>query len=364
MTQAETDHETREGASGKHARPWFLLPWMVVVSLILFACGQLALVLRAAPGTADTRSNLSADYSPWSFMPMAPLDPAFLVQLASDLEIDPSIVDSPVCLLPGSECQASPTASVTPPLLGATQDPPGSGVDGTPTTTRTPWLGGAPPRATPTDGGGPSNPAPSAMPTNTPETPTNTPTNTSEPPPATNTPTVTPVTPTPCVGNCEPDVGPPDGTYATLIPGTTLDFYLPTPIVVDGSGDWDLVYYERRNVPYTEILLDLVVVKIGLSSTGEWYVVFDWGNGIIDANSSVSAVPEGPNAPIPLSTLYGTPPYNTGILINVDITTVPTGVYDRVSITGPTPGVGTPAYGAGDLAEVDAIEVLPTPTPP
>ncbi len=146
------------------------------------------------------------------------------------------------------------------------------------------------------------------------------------------------------------------------MPGTTLDFYLPTPIVVDGSGDWDLVYYERRNVPNAEILLDLVVVKIGVSSTGEWYVVFDWGDGVVDANASVSAVPEAANAPIPLSTLYGTP--HTGILIDVDVTSVPTGVYDRVSVSGPTPGPGTPAYGAGDLAEVDAVEVLPTPTLP
>ncbi len=50
MTQAETDHETREVTGGKHARPWFLLPWMVVVSVILFACGQLALVLSGAAG--------------------------------------------------------------------------------------------------------------------------------------------------------------------------------------------------------------------------------------------------------------------------------------------------------------------------
>jgi hypothetical protein len=162
---------------------------------------------------------------------------------------------------------------------------------------------------------------------------------------------------------CEPDIGTPDGGYWSIPPGATAVFNLTSPIIVDGDSDWDLVYYERRNAPNPEILLDLVVVKIGISSTGEWFVVFDWGNGIVDANTSVSTVPEVPNAPIPIATLYGTSPYQTGILINVDITTVPTGAYDRVSVAGPTPGSGTPAYGPGDLAEVDAVEVLPTPTP-
>ncbi len=381
MTQTGFEHAQGEELASRRLRPWFLVPWMLLVFLILFACGQLALAVRAAPGGTDTRSNLVADYARWQFMPMAPLDPAFLGQLALELGVSglPPVSDSTVCLLPGSACLPTSTANAPPGTPKPTQPPPGGGGGPTPTATRTVAAFFSSP--TPTDP--PSGPLPSSTPTltSTPVTPTLTstpitPTLTSTPvtPTSTNTPvtptsTNTPVTPTatstacPVPAGCEPDVGTPDGGYWTIPPGATAVFNLTSPIIVDGDSDWDLVYYERRNIPNAEILLDLVVVQIGISSTGEWFVVFDWGNGVVDTNTSVSAVPEVPNAPIPLATLYGTAPYQTGILINVDITTVPTGMYDRVSIAGPTPGSGTPAYGAGDRAEVDAVEVLPTPTP-
>ncbi|MCJ7678791.1 MAG: hypothetical protein MUO35_13840 [Anaerolineales bacterium] len=367
-------------------RPWYLVPWMLLVFVVLFACGQLALRGTPPGESGDTRSKLRADYAPWAFMPMAPLDPRFLLLAAQDLGWGglPPIATAIGCLLPGSGCTgfSSPTPTLA---FHATPTRTGGGGGGGPTQTGwpTPTLGAGWPTLTPTEAWNPpptatSTPTPSstatasttptATPTNTPtSTPTNTLTNTAtstETPTPTNTPspTNTPVTPTPCPGNCEPDIGTPDGSYWTIPSGDEAVFSLSNPIVVDGDSDWDLVYYERQNYSSGQILLDLVVVRIGISSTGDWFVVFDWGGGVT-ANTNVSAYTEIPNAPIDMPALYGTPPYNTGILINVDITTVPTGVYDRLSIAGPTPGPGTPAYGAGDLAEVDAVEVLPTPTP-
>jgi len=377
MTHAAFDHATGEEQASRRLRPWFLIPWMLLVFLVLLACGQLALALHAAPDEADTRSNLRADYARWQFMPMAPLDPAFLGQLALDLGLSklPILSDAPGCLLPGAGCLDWPTASVTAGGIGATQTAQGGGAQATPTATRTP-AAGIPPTALPTVSGPPPSLIPSSTPTstpitpsptNTPETPTSTPitpspTNTPETPTPTDTPIPPTPTNTPCpAGNCEPDIGTPDGGYWSIPPGATAVFNLTSPIVVDGDSDWDLVYYERQNGGSGQVLLDLVVVQIGVSSTGDWYVVFDWGGGVT-ANSNVSGYTEAPNAVIEMSALYGTPPFNTGILINVDIPSVPTGVYDLVSVAGPTPAPGT-AYVPGDYAEVDAVEVLNTPTP-
>jgi len=342
-----------------HARA--LLRWLILAPPLLIITSLCAMVATAGasrtPGV-ETTSRLIADYRPWDEWVFAPVQPDILAAIARDLGLSgvPGVISLGGCFLPSADC------------AGATEQP-------TPTPTRpaaTPTPGGAVPGRSPTAGPGrpgtsptlrPTNtrtaaPPATVMPTNT-FTPSPTPTFTSTP---TQTFTPTP-TNTPCSGGCEPDMGQPDGGYATLMPGTELTFILSTPIYVDGTPDWDLVYYERQNGASPQILLDLVVIKIGVSASGQWFVVFDWGNGTVDANSSVSAVPEVPNAPIPMSTLYGTPPFNTGILIDVDIPLVPTGVYDRLSITGPTPGPGTPPYGAGDVAEVDAVEVLPTPTP-
>jgi len=363
-------------------RPWFLVPWMLLVFGMLFACGQLALHASLPEGSGDTRSQLRADYAPWAFMPMAPLDPSFLLQVASDLGWDglPPIATAAGCLLPGSGCAwfSSPTPT---PAFPATATRSGSGGGGGATQAGwpTPTLGAAWPTLTPSEEWNPPPVATSTpitpTPTNSPDTPTPLPpTSTPIPPTLTNTPetpTSAPVTPppptaanTPCPGgNCEPDIGTPDGGYWTIPYGAEAVFNLSTPIVVDGNDDWDLVYYERENGTSDEILLDLVVVKIGRSVTGEWYIVFDWGDGRVNNNSNVSMYTEAPNATIPMSALYGAPPYNTGVLINVDITPVPYGEYDMLSVTGPTSIPPTPPYGAVDLAEVDAVEVLPTPTP-
>ncbi len=62
-------------------RPWFLIPWMLLVFLILFCCGQVALLSQLQGSGEDTRSELQADYQPWAFVPMAPIDPNALLEV-------------------------------------------------------------------------------------------------------------------------------------------------------------------------------------------------------------------------------------------------------------------------------------------
>jgi hypothetical protein len=363
--QTETVPTSKEDPRS-HARA--MLRWLILAPpllLITSLCAMVATASASRTPSVETTSRLMADYRPWDEWVFAPVQPDILAAIARDLGLSgvPGVVSLGSCFLPGAECgDATELPTATPTRLAATPTSGGVGVGRTPTPG--PGGPGSSPTLRPTNTRTAVPPAPptataTATPTNT-FTPSPTPTFTSTP-----TQTFTPtMTNTPCA-NCEPDIGTPDGSYFSVPPGAELTYILSSPILVDGSSDWDLVYYERQNGMTGEILLDLVVLKIGISATGEWFVVFDWGNGIVDANSSVSAIPEGPNAPIPMSALYGTPPFNTGILIDVDhaATPPPMGVYDRLSIAGPTPGPGTPPYGAGDVAEVDAVEVLPTPTP-
>ncbi len=394
-----TQIPTRRDDPGSHARA--LLRWLILAPPLLIVtslCAAVATARASHPSGVETTSQLSADYAPWDETFFAQLRPGFLAAILRDLGLGgvPGVISLGGCFLPGADCSV-PTDAPTPTSAwfaatpthdpGGPGGPPATGSSPTiaPTRTRTPTVAPSATRTPTPTATATFTPTPTATssststatPTDTPtSTPTVTPTSTeTSTPTPTHTPTwtLTPTptytltpTNTPCGGACEPDFGTPDGGFLAIPSGSEIIYNLSTPIYVDGDPDWDLVYYERENGTSGQILLDLVILKIGISATGEWFVVFDWGNGIVDANSSVSAVPEVPNAPIQMSTLYGTPPYDTGILIDVDnaATPPPTGVYDRLSIAGPTPGPGTPPYGAGDLAEVDAIEILPTPTPP
>ena len=92
------------------------------------------------------------------------------------------------------------------------------------------------------------------------------------------------------------------------MPGQELVFALENPIVVDGDPDWDLVYFERDGGGEV-VYLDLVVVRIGVSLTGDWYVVFDWGDNVPDWNTSVGSYGadggEDANEAVPMTELDG-----------------------------------------------------------
>ncbi len=85
------------------------------------------------------------------------------------------------------------------------------------------------------------------------------------------------------------------------------------------------------------------------------YSVFRWGDGTLDTNTNIGAAGYSPgepdNAVIPISALYGSSPYQTGITIDVDAV-APGGTYRYVAIR---------SLGVGDMdgAEVDSILILP-----
>jgi hypothetical protein len=124
-------------------------------------------------------------------------------------------------------------------------------------------------------------------------------------------------------------------------------------IIVNGSPDasYDLVYYENEN-PANNIMLDWVILEIGNCSSGSWYPVFTWYDGIVDTNTNVYAAGYGngeqDNKLIPTSALS---PYQTGIAIDVDAV-APPGMYNCVRIQ-------SPLGGDNDPAEVDSVQVLP-----
>lgn len=152
----------------------------------------------------------------------------------------------------------------------------------------------------------------------------------------------------------EPDIGPPDGN--PLNPpegGPPIIMVFSPPIIADGDiGVPDFVYYELEdstNLGY--VALDWVQIDISTDGTG-WIPVFNWGDGISDANSNValdliSDLPcpnEEDNCPIPLGRLYN----QTGITIDVD-PLVPAGRYPWMRITAPvSPGADSP--------NIDAIQ--------
>lgn len=157
------------------------------------------------------------------------------------------------------------------------------------------------------------------------------------------------------------NVGPPDNAWHTIPCGSP-------PLVIDLAGSpivthngFDFVYYEHRTGP--QILMDWVVVEVGTSPYGPWYEVFNWGDDQVDANTNIGQLgygsPPGPgsepsNHSIPTTDppLYGSPPWVTGILIDVDAV-APSGTYQWVRLSA------APTCAGGEETEVDALQALP-----
>lgn len=333
---------------------------------MVYACGQFALI-GGAPDTSgfDASSSMAADYSAWRPAAFAAVNPGIILAALRDFGLN----GLPVLSNGGNGCLLG--ASCTPPSLTPT---PSSTAMPTPTLTAPTATHAAtkvdPPSATPNDElpsarGSTATPAYTATPANTPVPPI--PTDTDVPPAS---PTAVPPTavPTACpFGGCEPDIGTPDGTYATLSPGMEMIYSLANPIVVDGSPDVDLVYYERELAPGAGVVwFDLVVIRIGQTVTGNWFVVFDWGDGQPDTNTNVGNFgvdgTEEPNAVIATGDLYGAPPYQTGVTIDVDGSGAPPGTYELLSVSAPTPAAGETRL-PDENTEVDAVEILPTSAP-
>jgi uncharacterized repeat protein (TIGR01451 family) len=157
----------------------------------------------------------------------------------------------------------------------------------------------------------------------------------------------------------EPEVGSPDGNSYDILAGTTATFFLSQPIVANGDGAADFVFYEFPAAP--GIAFDHILIEIS-SDGSTWYPVFYWGDGIADTNTNVNinlpniasactpTSTEEDNCPIDSGDLYN----NTGITINIDnspLSLVPPGNYSWIRFTAPA--------GSGDPAQVDAIQILP-----
>jgi uncharacterized repeat protein (TIGR01451 family) len=166
--------------------------------------------------------------------------------------------------------------------------------------------------------------------------------------------------PPPAISTIQP--GLPDGTIVSPPDGTTLYYNMGIPLYAMSTPDGvpDLVYFERALGP-NYIMMDSVIVELGDFFLNVWYMIFNWGNGSADTNSNLNidnpalGGPEDDNRLITTVPLYGTPPLNSGITIDID-GYAPTGTpYQWLRIRVPT--------GGGDGADIDSILVLPTRTP-
>lgn len=178
-------------------------------------------------------------------------------------------------------------------------------------------------------------------------------------------PCIYPVTSTPVgVVTATPggyNYGPPSGGAGVVPDGYYVVINLPTPIVVNGPSDtnYDFVYYELAASP--GVNMDRVILSISMNNV-DYYVVFNWGDGIPDTNSNVGDVAgaENDNQPINSSELHGTAPQDTGILVDVDNapSNPPVGTYNYLAIQVPTPAPGAlPPNDGTDGADVNSVEV-------
>jgi hypothetical protein len=149
-------------------------------------------------------------------------------------------------------------------------------------------------------------------------TATDTPTASSTPT-ATATPsqTATP-TPTNTTDPGEPDFGGPDGNTILLGNGAWIEFNL-SGFLLDGDPAWDVVYYEMEETSSAgKVHLGAVLIEVYDETTAAWYTIYYWGDGNADANASYSNNPEPDGFPVDMGLLYGAPPWNTGIAIDID----------------------------------------------
>jgi uncharacterized repeat protein (TIGR01451 family) len=157
----------------------------------------------------------------------------------------------------------------------------------------------------------------------------------------------------------EPDIGPPDGNVYSIPDNTSVTFFMSQPIVANGDGAADFVFYELSTG--TGIDLDQIIIEIS-SDGATWFPVFYWGDNSPDTNTNVDNVnipniaaacpTEVDNCPIASGDLYN----NTGIRIDVDNSPlsapIPQGNYYWIRFT-------EPGLGSTDGAHVDAIQILP-----
>lgn len=90
--------------------------------------------------------------------------------------------------------------------------------------------------------------------------------------------------------------------------------------LLDGDSAWDVVYYEKEEAsPPGKIRLGVALIEAYDQTTSSWYTIYNWGDGIADTNASYNNGNSEPDGfPLDKSLLYGVPPLNTGIAIDLD----------------------------------------------
>lgn len=159
---------------------------------------------------------------------------------------------------------------------------------------------------------------------------------------------------TPICNTATTERGGPDGDFCLILDGgnVVLD-YSATPIIVDGNtGDFEVILYERYNGGI--VYMDWIMLEISTDGI-TWVTIFNWSDGIDDANSSLIPTYAGSGEPdnygIPAAAPLVGNPFTTGIMIDADAV-APLGTYMFVRIS-------SPLGGSGNAAELDSIEVLP-----
>ncbi|MCD4672870.1 MAG: hypothetical protein K8R77_09420 [Anaerolineaceae bacterium] len=338
----------------KNLSRWIVL--VPIVLLVLFACGQLALVSATSPAVQGPLTKMQANYHLWDFIEFQPVQSAIFAEIQKDRSRYPYGAPPSMVLLPGEVWPTQqalstsnpntpmPTEQNTPTLPATPISQPSATMAITPSATR-PLVIFIP--ATSTDPPPPPNtPTATASATAT-ATATSTATSTS-----TSTPTKTPTSP-------GLNLGPPDSSYSSIPNGSEIiiDLEAETGSPLDTSspdGNYDLVFYERINFG-SQIAFDHVILQVGTGPSGScgssaWYTVLYWGDSDPANNGHIGNMFGGvelDNQAIFTSDLYN----NTGIAIDADALGL-SAVYPCLKII-------SPISGDGDAAEVDAIEILP-----
>lgn len=249
--------------------PGNLLLWLLLVPGVfgvLFFFSQLALVLNLEDLATNTRSMLLAQYMPWSYVEIPPINIEALisdiqrdVQLFGTPEPEPTFEIGEFLRPPTAEATKPPAPTQNPPTLLPTLTPTtlvDTLIPATQTLTRTvaPTTTQQPSRT--------STPTPTATNTTKPIILTYTQTSPPEEKPPTKVPTNTPVTPSPIPTKVVTDTdtpAPPPATDTPTLP-PTLELAPVRPIAennglssVDPEGQGCLAYFGYRNENPVEI---------------------------------------------------------------------------------------------------------------
>ena len=101
--------------------------------------------------------------------------------------------------------------------------------------------------------------------------------------------------------------------------GLWIEFNL-SGFLLDGNSAWDVVYYEKEETSSAgKIHLGGVLIEVYDQTTAAWYAIYNWGDGVADANASYNNGNSEPDSfPVDMGLLSGVPPLNTGISIDID----------------------------------------------